>query len=287
MRFVITGGNGEFGRGVVEAVAARVPEARLVATVRDPERGAGLTARGIEVRPGEFDEPTRLRDAFAGADVVLVNATFFGVDPGLRGRRVENAITAAAGAGRIVLTSWPDAEVATLSAVQDYARSEELVRAAGPAWTILRFAAGLADAVGRDVSWARQDGELVAPAGDARCTPAAMSDLIDAAAVAVTGTGHENACYEITGPHAIGWSELAGLAGTMDGRVIEYRAVDDDQYRAYLAARELPGPIVDGLLALYAEFRSGWSAMPSPVLADLIGRAPLDSLQAVRNRVPA
>jgi NAD(P)H dehydrogenase (quinone) len=287
MRIVITGANGEFGRGVLDAVAARLPEAKLVATVRDPARAVGLAARGIDVRPGDFDEPDVLRDSFARADLVLVNATFFGAATELRGRRVENAIRAAAAASRVVLTSWPNLERTALPNVRDYARSERILQEAGPAWTILRLGYGIADALARDVTWARQDGELVAPAADARATPAAVADLIDAAATTVIEPGHENACYEITGPRSIDWSELADLAASLDGREIKYRPVDSDEYRTHLAARDLPDRIIDGLLALYAEFRSGWSAVPTPVLTRLIERPPVDSLEAVRQRLPS
>jgi hypothetical protein len=70
------------------------------------------------------------------------------------------------------------------------------------------------------------------------------------------------------------------------GRDIRYRAVADDEYRGYLAAQGLPGPVIDGLLGLYAEFRSGWAATPSPDLARLLGRDPVDTLDAVSQRVP-
>jgi NAD(P)H dehydrogenase (quinone) len=285
MRIAVTGANGEFGRGVLDAVAARLPEAQLVATVRDPARAADLAARGIDVRPGDFDEPDILRDSFGDADLVFVNATFFGAAAELRGRRVENAIRAAAGVSRIVLTSWPNLESTALPNVRDYAGSEQLLRQAGPAWTILRLGYGIADALARDVIWARQDGELVAPAADARATPAAVADLIDAAATTVIEAGHENTRYEITGPRAIDWSDLAALAGSLEGRELKYRPVDDDEYRAYLAARDLPSQIIDGLLALYAEFRSGWSATPTAVLRKLIGREPVDSVEAVHQRI--
>jgi NAD(P)H dehydrogenase (quinone) len=287
MRIVITGANGEVGRGVLEAVAARLPEADLVATVRDTAAAADLAARGIAVRPGDFDEPDILRDSFAGADLVFINATFFGAAPELRGRRVANAISAAAGVSRVVLTSWPDPESTALAHVSDFAESERLLHQSVPSWTILRLGYGIADALVREVNWAREDGELVAPAADARATPASLSDLIDAAATTVIESGHENACYELTGPRAIGWSDLAALAGSLDGRTINYRAVDDDEYRAYLAPRELPDEIVDSLLAFYAEFRSGWFGTPTPVLAQLIGREPVDSLEAVRQRLPS
>ena len=189
--------------------------------------------------------------AFSGADTVFINATFFGAATELRGERVATAIGAAAeaGAARIVVTTWPNLDRATLPQVQDYAQSERLARKAGPSWTILRLGYGLADAVARDVIWARRDGELIAPAGRARCVPAAVSDLADAAAITIAGTGHENTTYELTGPRAIDWNDLAALAGSIDGRSIRYRAVDEDEYREYLAARGIPARLPTVCLA--------------------------------------
>jgi hypothetical protein len=57
---------------------------------------------------------------------------------------------------------------------------------------------------------------------------------------------------EITAPAgAIDWSDPTALATSIDGRGIRYRPVEDDEYRAYLTARGLPGPVIDGLLSLY------------------------------------
>jgi NAD(P)H dehydrogenase (quinone) len=287
MTIVITGANGELGRGVLEAVAGHVPAQHIVATVRDVARAAELDERGIDVRPGSFDEPDTLGSSFAGAQTVFINATFFGAATELRGRRIATAIRAAAdaGASRIVLTTWPNLDHAHIPNVQDYVHSERLIMEAGPAWTILRLGYGLADAVARDVMWARRDGELIAPAADALCTPAAAPDLIDAAAATIVGSGHENQLYEITGPRAIDWNDLAALASSIDGRELRYRPVQDGDYREYLAAQELPIAVIDGLLGLYAEFRAGWSAQPSPTLGQLIGRTPIDTIQAVRQRV--
>jgi hypothetical protein len=82
------------------------------------------------------------------ADGVCLKATLsapampLGLDPAtsgldraeLRGERVATAIGAAAevGASRIIVTTWPNLDRAALPHVQDYARSERLVRKEGP-----------------------------------------------------------------------------------------------------------------------------------------------------------
>jgi NAD(P)H dehydrogenase (quinone) len=278
MTIAVTGGNGEFGRAVLESLAERAGEP-VVATVRDLAKVQPVP--GVDYRPGTFDDPESLRTSLARVDAVLINATFFGADPALRLPRVTAAIGAAAqaGAGRIVLTSWPDLEHATLPDIQDYQQLEALVQTAGTAWTIVRLGHGLADAVARDVVWGKAGGELVAPAAGARVTPAAVTDLAEAAATVLAAPGHESALYELTGPDQVTWNDLAELAD------VPFRAVTDDEYRDYLSRLSLPAATVQQLVGLYAEFRSGWNGTPTPALARLIGRAPVPGIEAVSRRV--
>ena len=169
MTIAVTGGNGQFGRAVLEALTAHTSD--VVATVRDLTKAQPLN--GVQHRPGDFDQPDILRASLIGVDTVLINATFFGADPSLRLPRTTAAIHAAAAArvDRIVLTSWPDLDHATLPAIQDYHELEALVKTAGPAWTVLRLGYGLPMAIARDVVWGRAGGELVAPAAGAGSLP--------------------------------------------------------------------------------------------------------------------
>jgi NAD(P)H dehydrogenase (quinone) len=278
MTIAVTGGNGEFGRAVAEFLAVRTSEP-VVATVRDMAKSRPLD--GVEHRPGDFAEPATLRGSLSGVHTVLVNATFFGADPAQRRPLVSAAITAAAeaGAGRIVLTSWPDLERATHASVQDYRELEKRLKGAGPAWTILRLGYGLADAVARDVAWGRRGGELVAPAADGKVTPAAVTDLAEATAAVLTTPGHEQSVLEVTGPDAVGWADLARLAG------VPYRPVTDDEYRTYLQRFDMSAPVAEQLVALYVDMRSDWAAAPTPILERLLGRPAVPGIEAIARRV--
>jgi NAD(P)H dehydrogenase (quinone) len=278
MSIAVTGGNGEFGSIVLQALGKRTREP-LVATVRDLAKAQRI--EGVDYRPGDFDRPDVLRGSLSGVETVLINATFFGADPSLRRQRVSSAIRAAAEAGvsRIVLTSWPDLDHATLPAVQDYKHLEALVKTAGPAWTILRLGCGLAIALARDVVWAKAGGELVAPAADARVTPADITDLAEAAAVVLTQPGHDSVVHELSGPDSITWEQLAELAES------PFRAVTDDAYRDYLARFSLPAEVAQELIDMYADFSSDWASTPTVTLAELIGHAPVPGIEAVARGV--
>lgn len=279
MAIAVTGGNGEFGSAVI-ARLGNLTDQPVVATVRDMSKGRRLA--GVDYRPGDFDDPESLRVSLTGVDTVLVNATFFGPDPTRRLPRVTAAIGAAAdaGVGRIVLTSWPDLENATMPAVQDYHRLEAAAKGAGPSWTIIRLGVGLGDAVARDVVWGRKAGELVAPAKNARVTPAAVTDLAEAAAAVLAQAAHEGEILEMTGPDAIGWDELAQLAG------VPFRALPDDEYVAHLTeVFSLPEAAARRLAALYADFRGPWASTPTTTVTDLIGHPALAATEAVRQRI--
>ena len=281
MTIAVTGGNGEFGSAVI-ARLRHLTDQPVVATVRDVSTGRRFA--GVDYRPGDFDDPDSLRASLTGVDTVLLNATFFGPDPARRLPRVTAALGAAAdaGVGRIVLTSWPDLENATMPAVQDYRRLEAAVKSAGPSWTVIRLSVGLGDAVARDVVWGRKAGELVAPAEDARVTPAAVTDLAEAAAAVLTQAGHEGEVVELTGPDAIGWHDVAKLAG------VPFRAVSDEEYLAYLTETfTLPEASARQLGALYADFRGPWASTPTTTVTDLIGHPALPGIEAVQRRVAA
>ncbi|MDT3440632.1 MULTISPECIES: NAD(P)H-binding protein [unclassified Pseudofrankia] len=278
MTIAVTGGNGEFGRAVLEALGTQTREP-IVGTVRELARVQPLP--GVDYRSGDFDNPDTLRASLAGVDTVLVNATFFGADPALRLPRVTAALRAAAdaGVGRIVLTSWPDLDRATVPVIQDYKNLEAIAPTMGTAWTILRLGYGLADALARDVIWGKAGGALVAPAAGASATPAAVTDLAVATAVVLTRPGHDHLVHELTGPDQVTWDQLAELAG------VPFQAVSSDEYRNYLTHSSLRPAARQQLIDLYADFRGDWAGTPTATLANLIGRPPVPGIDAVQRRV--
>lgn len=283
---IVTGANGPFGRLVVEHLTGLVPAGEVAASVRDPGAAGELRRRGVEVRHGDFGRPETLADAFAGATTVLVNGTYYGAAPEVRGPQLRTAAAAAgrAGARRVVLVSLQDAGTCPIASLADFADTERAVREQPLPWTILRVGYGLATALARDVVAARRDGVLTAPAGPARAAVAATADQAEAAARVLAEPGaHDGREYDLTGPDAIGWAELARLAG--EG--IEYRPESEAEFHARSVAAGFPPPAADQLLGLYAAFRAGWAGTPTGDLARLLGRAPTGAREAVARAVEA
>lgn len=138
-----------------------------------------------------------------------------------------------------------------------------------------------AEVVANEVAAAIAAGELAAPAGDARVSPVLRSDLAPAIAAVLVGDGHEGNVYDLTGPDAVSFADLAELASQRAGKAIPYRPIDDAEATERMEAAGLPAAYIPSLLGFYAAYRAGWSGTPSGDLEQLAGRPATPSLDAI------
>ena len=97
MSLVVTGASGHLGRLTVQALLDRGTEpARIVATARTPEVLDDLAALGVDVRRADYTDPQSLKEAFLGAErLLLISSSEFGV----RVAQHRNVVDAARDAG--------------------------------------------------------------------------------------------------------------------------------------------------------------------------------------------
>jgi NAD(P)H dehydrogenase (quinone) len=286
MSIVVTGATGHLGRLVVEHLLADgVPADQVVAAGRRTERLADLAERGVRVAHLDYGQPESVAAALAGADVVLL------VSGSEVGRRVEQHravvdAAAAAGVGRLVYTSAPQADTTALVLAPEHKATEELLRASGVTWTILRngwYTENYAD----DVRRAAGTGEIAGAYGDGRVASATRDDFAAAAAVVLRTEGHDGAVYELSGDVAWSFDELAAAATEVLGRPVTYRAVPAEQRAADLAAAGLDEGTAGFVVALEQNTADGLLAGTSGDLSRLIGRPTTPLVDALRTALAA
>ncbi|MFE9743668.1 NmrA family NAD(P)-binding protein [Saccharothrix saharensis] len=257
MTTLITGATGHLGSLILEHTLTRLPADRLAVSVRDPKKAEGL---GVEVRHGDFDGP--LADTFAGVETLLI-VSVDGPDE-IRLQRHFNAVRAAADAGvrHIVYTSVTDADTSPLTLARVHKATEEAIRATGIPFTFLR------NGMYHENYLPHAPGPIVSAAGAGRIASAARDDLALAAAVVLSTPGHENAVYELTGPRAWSFDELAALAGTT------HQPVSRADRVAGLKGFGLPDFVADLLADIEVNISRGVLAEVRPDLEKLIGRTP-------------
>ena len=134
---VITAATGNLGTHVVEQLLERVPASKIRLAVRSPEKAARFAARGVEVVPGDYDQPDQLEKAFQGAEKVLLISSSA---VGQRARQHKAAIDAAVAAGvpHLVYTSILGAPTTHAILAEEHVATEKLLAASGIPYTVLR-----------------------------------------------------------------------------------------------------------------------------------------------------
>jgi len=286
MTILVTGANGQLGRLVVDALTRRSPAAALAVSVRDAAKAADLAARGIDVRQGDFDAPDDLARSFAGAATVLIVSGDAPVKLRIRQHRAAVDAALTAGVERIVYTSFVDPRPdSAFPFAAIHADTEDYLRASGSTFTILRngvYADNLMGFVGRALA----SGRLAAPAGDGRVAFVSRADLAEATAAVLLGDGHAGKTYELTGPAAVDYHEVAAAVARRAGRPIEYAPIPNQAFADGLTAAGLPPFMVAALSGLFQAMSAGDYAAVSADIATLAGR-PAESIDAFLARMPA
>ncbi|MGW7520094.1 NmrA family NAD(P)-binding protein [Streptomyces sp. NPDC054796] len=269
---VVTGATGGLGGATVEHLLTRIPADRIGVSVRDTAKAQHFADRGVRVRQGSYEDPAALRDAFAGAEQVLLVS---GNDPaadmvGLHRNAIEAAV--AAGTRRIVYTSQQGAVPGNPYRPSDFhIATEALLGDSGVAWTALRNGAyGPLDQVLGP--WQRTG--VIAQPEDGPIPYTDRADIAEATAVVLAGDRSLDGPVTLTAPAAVTFDDFAKIASNLTGRTIERVVVDDEQWVADQITSGVPEQTARLILTWYQASREGYFAEADPLLAELLGREP-------------
>lgn len=129
-------------------------------------------------------------------------------------------------------------------------------------------------------------GKFYVDAGEARISMVDTRDVAAVAAVALTEPGHAGAHYDVTGPEALSYADVAAKLTKALGRQITYIDTSDDVVRQALLGAGLTEWFANALVGLYQDYRrsgiGGYAAEVTGTIMRLTGRAPrtLDELLA-------
>jgi NAD(P)H dehydrogenase (quinone) len=270
MSLIITGASGHLGRRTAELLLDTdgVDAGDVVLVTRNPSKLEDLAARGAEVRRGDFDEPTSLPSAFAGATRVLIVSTDV-VGARVAGHKAAIAAARDAGASLIAYTSLPNPVPANPAGVAaDHRETEEALAASGVPYTFLRNAL-YAEYRIPEAQAAAASGTFHHNQGDGATAYVSREDCAAAAAAVLAGGDeHANKAYDITGPELLGGKDLARLYGAAEARV------DDDAFAAGLIAAGLPEAAAPLLVSFGRAIREGYLDQVSGDVQALTGHAP-------------
>lgn len=270
MGIVVTGATGNLGRLVVEGLLEKVPADRITAVVRSADRAAPFAARGVRIAVADYNTPATFDGVFSAGDkVLLISGNEF--DKGRVGQH-EAVIDAArtAGVALLAYTSAPGSLTAALA--DDHRGTEAAILASGLPYVLLRNG-WYNENFTEQLDPVLRSGAVTQATGEGRVASAARADYAAAAVAVLTGDGHENTTYELSGDTAWSFAEYAAELSRRTGREIRYEPVSVETYIGILTGHAgLPEPLAAILGGVEAAIAAGELAGTSGDLARLTGR---------------
>ncbi|MDQ0242937.1 NAD(P)H dehydrogenase (quinone) [Bacillus fengqiuensis] len=270
MKMLVTGATGKLGTKVVETLLKTVPAEQLAVSVRNLEKAEGLRARGVDVRHGDFDRPETLDTAFAGIDRLLIISA--DGDNETRIRQHTNAAAAAerAGVKFIAYTSIANAKESNNFLAPTHKATEEAILKTGISYSFLRnnwYLENESSSIQGVVAGA----PWVTSAGNGKVGWALQQDYAEAAAAVLSGNGHENTIYELSGK-LLTQEEFASALGTVMGKEVSVQQVDDDVYADMMKGAGVPDFLIPFLVEIQKGIREGTLEVESNDFEKLLGR---------------
>jgi NAD(P)H dehydrogenase (quinone) len=284
---VVTGATGRLGSLIVDRLLDRVPADTVGVSVRDVGKAAALAERGVRVRAGDFTDPTSLKEAFEGADQVLVvSASIAGPDAVAANSAAIDAARAA-GAQRILYTSHQaSAPDSLFAATVTHAATEEHLAEVGVPVTALRNGFYVST-LGYYLGAALETGSFALPE-DGPVSWTAHEDLADAAAVALTEPGVlDGVTPPLTAPETLDFAAVAGLLSEITGRAVTRVVVDDEEWKAGAVRAGMPAGAAEFTLGIFRAARRGEFAVTDPTLERVIGHPATSVRSALESMVAA
>ena len=269
MMFAMTGAGGKLGQKIADALLKRTNGGVKVGT-RNPKKLDALAARGAQVMKADFDDSASLNALFSGAKVALVISGNAPNDPRIKQHENTFKAAAAAGVGRIVYTSFVNPTNSKFSIARSHAESEALLKGLGVPYTILRnnlYAENIL------IDAARNTGVLAQPGTNGKVAFISQADIAEATVGAMTGSGHDDKTYEVTGPEALDQHEIAAVLSEAWGRPIKAVEITGEEYAERLKPAGLPPFVVELIVTIRAAVGAGEYAGISEDASRLAGRA--------------
>jgi len=271
---LIIGGRSKIGSALISDLLDLGQQVR--ALVRPGEPAGGIPA-GADTVAGDLADEGSLVAAMGGVDrVFLLSSPHPDAESWHR-----NAINAArrSGVQLLVRSSILGADrEAKAEFITAHSASDRYLADSGLPHVILRPNLFLQNIPESTIPAIDASGAFYVNAGQARISMVDTRDVAAVAAAALTQNGHAGAHYDVTGPQALSYSDVAVKVATAMGRPISYVDAPDDAVRQALLGAGLSGWFAGALVGLYQDYRrsgtDGYAAQVTDTVQSVTGRSP-------------
>lgn len=267
---LITGASGTVGKAVLKEVAKSGAEHRAM------YRSASEAAKappGTTTVIADFAKKETLAPALRDTRSVYLVCSPIPELVELEGNMIEAC--AAAGIQHIVLNSALGAGDYPKSFPSWHRKVEDKLKSTNISFTILRPNSFHQNVTTYYAPSIRAQGVFYSSMGNARVSFLDVRDIAVVAAKALAGSGHVGKIYELNGPEAIPYAELAAKISKHAECPVQYVDIPVDAQRKAMVDQGMAEWQVTALLDLQVYYTGGKGGEVDDVLARLLGRPPI------------
>lgn len=273
---LITGATGTVGREVVSALRGRKVHVR--AGYRTRPQNVPL---GVEPVALDYERPDTLRSALHGV------ATVFLLSNTVQPERTVIDEAKRAGVRRVVKLSVLGAAEESFVFARWHRAAERHLESSGLAWTFLRpngFMQNLVNYLGDMI---RAQSAIFSSAGEGAVSYVDARDIGRVAAHVLTEMGHEGQAYDLTGPAALTYAQVAEILTRALQRTIRYVPITHEQQKQGALAAGIPEGYAEALVDLNRYYEKGGMSRVSPTVRLVTGREPITLEEFARDHAEA
>jgi uncharacterized protein YbjT (DUF2867 family) len=274
---LVVGATGTNGREVVTRLSAAGQPVR--ALVRGPAKADDLRLPHVELVSGDLDDPASLDAALKGVQRAFIVTA---VDArAVRWFRNFFEAVKRAGTPQVVKFSGMGAGAGNSEILRQHGETDQLLRESGLGYTILQ-----PNSFYQNMLWSAQtiknQGAFHLPMRDGKQSLVDVRDIAAVAAAVLTGKGHEGKTYEITGPEALSYHDVAPTLSKVLGKPVRYVDVPPAAAKESMLKAGMPEWNAAAVTELYGVFATGQFAATTDVVAQVTGKPPIPFEQFAR-----
>jgi uncharacterized protein YbjT (DUF2867 family) len=267
---LITGASGNAGGAVLNEVLKSGSGVR--AMYRSKEESAKVP-QGAHAVIADFADKQALSRALEGVDSVYLVCSPVRELAELESNMIDACREA--GVKHIALNSAMGAGDFPKSFPSWHRKVEDKLKASAMNYTILRPNGFMQNLIIHFAPSIRAQGAFYQSTGNAKVSHIDLRDIAVAAAKILRDTDqHTGKIYELNGPEALSYSEIAEKISRATGRNVQYVDIPPDAQRKALLDMGMPDFLVTALLELQELYAAGKASKVDSTLALLIRRAP-------------
>ena len=267
---LVTGASGSVGKSVLREVAKSGAKHR--AMYRSAVE-AQKAPPGTETVIADFAKKDTIAAALKGAESVYLVCSPIPELVQLESNMIDACVVA--GVKHVVLNSAMGAGDYNKSFPSWHRKVEDKLRATQLSYTILRPNSFHQNVVAFFAPSIRAQGVFYGSMQNARNSFIDVRDIAAIAAKALAGGAHAGKTYELNGPQALNYSELAEKISQVAGRGVKYVDIPMEAQKKAMLDQHMPEWQVTALLELQGYYLSGKGGEIDDLVQRLLGRAPI------------